>query len=94
MALQFETRTTNFTASGTTTEVVSFNSTVLNATVVLQGFYATYGNAHYDTSTNQVQVSSVSFSGNTVQYVVTFNFNDTANQRHGDVTAVVIAETA
>ncbi len=94
MATQFTTQTATFDSNGTQQLSASFDSTVLGATVVLQGFYATYGNGNYNTSTNQAAISNVSFSGNTVSYDVTFTFDDTVNQRTGNITAAIIAETA
>ena len=96
MGLSFAERTSSFSKSGSVNESVSFDGqTVVGAGVAIQGYNATYGpTVHHDDSTNKVEIHNISYSGSTVSYTVDFQYDDTANERSGSVTALIIAETA
>ena len=97
MAFKFRERGTSFSRNSSVQESVSFDRTVVKATVLLQGFYVVYGNfISRRVNTSQAEISDVSFSANTVNYRITFTFDDgdPNNAGYGTITTLVVAETA
>ena len=95
MALNFETKTYAFTEPETKSGSASFSSTVLQATVVLQGIDLSYSGEDYNRQSSIAKVTNIAWSGGNVTFDVTMQYQDKSdNQMLGNVTVAVIAETA
>lgn len=75
------------------TRTVDFGSTVLSASVAVQGYKVSYGNTDGKVQTLDVQASMQSISGNSVSVSATCTMeNDGDKHADGEVTVLVIAE--
>ena len=94
MAIQFKTNPHTFSGSGSIPGTVSFAATVTGATAVLQGINANHGGSDHHIRHFEVEVTNITFAGNSVNYTLSFDIHDDNNHHmQGTVLVSVIAET-
>ena len=95
MALNFETKTYAFIQPETQSGSASFSSTVLQATVVLQGIDLTYNDEDHNRQSSIAKVTNIAWSGGNVTFDVALHLVvGLVLVLHGNITVAVIAETA
>lgn len=81
------------TLSSGTSQTVDFGSTVINASVAVQGYNVSYGNTDGKVQTLDVQANMQSISGSSVTVSATCTMeNEDDKHADGEVTVLVIAE--